>query len=233
MIAWQLYINYQKQNLGKNVVVTDTLAYNGIFDEDSINVFIYNVNPDGTTAKTMTQLDKSNYTVAFGKITVAGQERDTFTLTFINDFEVKDRYVIEFITTVPDVSQNNYTNNATVTVAGKNYPYSATVNYGDYNKFLQKGAIGVKDNKVYTGDEINWEVTVNENLSIIKDANLDDIISKGLVYVEGSLNIYKLEGANEVKLTNEDYNLDLKIDTEKTVLSIEFLKDIENTLILK
>lgn len=43
-VAWQLYTNYQKQNLGSDVSITDTLAYAGNIDADSIRVSVYNVN---------------------------------------------------------------------------------------------------------------------------------------------------------------------------------------------
>src|SRR5699024_9261993 len=55
-IAWQLYTNYQQQNLGTGVVITDTLAYEGSIDEDSIVVSVYEVDKDGNTTITDSQI---------------------------------------------------------------------------------------------------------------------------------------------------------------------------------
>src|SRR5699024_12783853 len=68
-----------------------------------------------------TTLFRSDY-----KVDVNGNE---FTLTFDEDFVVDERYVVEFTTTVPDISQENYKNDAKVIVDGKEYPYSGSVNY--------------------------------------------------------------------------------------------------------
>lgn len=38
-VAWDFYFNYQEQNLGKGVVVTDTLAYEGAIDKDSVVLY--------------------------------------------------------------------------------------------------------------------------------------------------------------------------------------------------
>src|SRR5699024_10340524 len=48
-IAWQVYFNYNKHNLGENVSVTDTLDYDGEIIKDTIKVFVYDVNEEGKT----------------------------------------------------------------------------------------------------------------------------------------------------------------------------------------
>jgi uncharacterized repeat protein (TIGR01451 family)/LPXTG-motif cell wall-anchored protein len=225
-IAWQLYTNYQQQNLGTGVVVKDTLSYEGTIDEDSITVKVYDVDQYGNTKITGKVLEPENY-----KLAVDGK---TFTLTFQDDFEVKDRYVIEFLTAVPDISEKQYPNQATVQVGEKEYPYSATLHYENADKFLDKKAADVSGNQVYTGDGINWEVQVNESLSVIKEAEIVDTISKGLTYVEGSLEVHKLMDGEKVPLTEgEDYTLGLEETEEgKTVLTLNFKEDVDTVLVL-
>ncbi|MUV38128.1 Pheromone-processing carboxypeptidase KEX1 [Lentibacillus sp. JNUCC-1] len=221
-IAWQLYTNYQKQNLGDNVEITDTLDYKGEIDEDSIKVSTYDVDSGGkTTINEDDVLDSSKYTV-----NVTGDE---FTLTF--DETVEKRYVVEFLTTVPDISQERYTNKATVKVGSDEYPYSGTVDYKEYDHFLDKSAIGQEGSDVYIGDEIDWEVNVNDSLSVIENPEIIDTISAGLEYVEGTLEVSTKDGKSLSEGT--DYTL-TKTTTEagETVLTIELKETLDQALTL-
>src|SRR5699024_8533017 len=220
-IAWQLYTNYQKQNLGNGVVIKDTLDYEGTIDEDSIVVSVYDVDKDGNT--TITDAQISDY-----KVDVNGNE---FTLTFDEDFVVDERYVVEFTTTVPDISQENYKNDAKVIVDGKEYPYSGSVNYDEWNDYLDKRALDQEGNEVLIGEELEWEVTVNQNLSIIKNAIIKDTISAGLAFVEDSLEIATASG-NEL-VEGEDYTLEVTpTDNGETVLDVIFTNDVTEALTL-
>ncbi|SFM46536.1 Uncharacterized surface anchored protein [Gracilibacillus orientalis] len=226
-IAWQLYTNYQEQDLGSDVTITDTLAYEGEIDESSIQVSVYNVNADGSTDITGPVLDPSNYSLE-----VDGQQ---FTLAFTDGFEVTERYVVEFTTSVPDISQPNYTNDATVSVGDVDYPYSSTLNYDEHDDFLAKETVGVDGDSVFTGDELDWEVKVNESLSNIKEPIITDTISAGLVYVNDSLEIVKLEGTEESSLEEgEDYTLDVTTtENNENVLTIQLTDELKDTLILR
>ncbi len=220
-IAWQLYTNYQMQNLGTDVVITDTLDYEGTVDEESIKVKKYNVKSNGDTEPTDTILSSDYYNVE-----VSGKK---FTLKFNDNFVVDERYVVEFTTKVPNISQANYTNTATVEVDGKEYPYSGTVSYDKHTNFLEKGPVGLTGNEVFTGDEIEWEITVNESLSVIKNAVITDTISEGLIFKEGSLVIDTVNGS---VLEEEDYTLEVDNEDGKTVLKITFEKDLADTLLI-
>lgn len=228
-VAWDFYFNYQEQNLGTGVVVTDTLAYDGVIDEESVVLHKYTVDANGDTQITDEVLNSSNY-----DLTVDGK---TLTLTFKDDFEVKDRYVISFLTSVPAVSAGTYTNDATVKVGEKEYPYKGTVHYEEYDKFLNKAAVGTNGNQVFTGDEVNWEVKVNESLSVVeKDVVITDTISAGHVYKDGTLEIFKLVGGEEVALVaDEDYTLNVvpNEETGATDLKIELTNDLKDTVLLK
>ncbi len=220
-IAWQLYTNYQQQNLGSDVQITDTLKYAGTIDEDSIKVSIYDVSADGKTTITDSVLDSAAYNLVV--------DGDQFTLSF--NEEVSDRYVVEFLTTVPDISQEKYTNGATVEVGEKKYPYTGTVSYVKHNHFLDKSTIGQEGSDVYIGDEVNWQVEVNDSLSIIDDAKITDIISAGLEYVQGTLEISTRDG--NTLSEGKDYILsNTKTEDGETVLSIEFNETLNQALTL-
>jgi uncharacterized repeat protein (TIGR01451 family) len=118
---------------------------------------------------------------------------------------VNERYVVQFTTTVPNISQPNYTNNATVKVGDDEYPYSGTVNYDKHDEFLDKSTIGHEGTDVYIGDELNWEIQVNESLSIIRNPAITDTISAGMEYVEGTLELSTASGIELIE--GEDYTL--------------------------
>ncbi|MFC3900981.1 Cna B-type domain-containing protein [Aliicoccus persicus] len=220
-IAWQLYTNYQKQNLGTDVEITDTLAYEGTIDEDSIKVSIYEVSADGET--TITDEAITNYTV-----TVDGNK---FTLTFADDFVVDERYVVEFTTTVPDISQESYKNEAWLKVDNKEYPYSGTVDYDRWDDYLDKQALGQEGTEIFIGAELEWKVTVNESLSIIKNAVINDTISAGLSYVDGSLEI--TSGSGSELIEDEDYTLEVSPNENgETDLEIVFENNVIEALTL-
>lgn len=222
-IAWQVYINYHKQNLGENVVVTDTLAYDGIIDPESIKVSEYTVSSNGDTTITDNELDKSKYKVDT-------TTKSSLTVDF-TDFEVKERYVIEFTTTVPDMSLGTYTNDAVVDVNGTEYTYEKSIDYDEYNVFLDKESIGVEGERAFTGDEVNWKVTVNKSLSIIHEAEINDTISSGHVYKNGSLKIYPLQDDKNPLVENADY----KLIVGENVLTITLLgnEPLKDTLVLE
>lgn len=239
-IAWQLYINYQEHDLGK-IKVEDILQYVGDIDLNSIKVFEYTVNSStgGTNKKPNSELAKDgNYNVEVTNKT-DGTAGSKFELTFLND--VTKRYVIEFTTSVGEISENRYTNGATVSggkLGNTAYPYSATVNYTKYNYFLDKKALVADSSKpVYTGDEVNWKVTVNDSVSIIHDAVVTDTISDGHVYKDKSLVIYKSQDVNNPeKALKEgiDYRLGVEPKADgTTVLTVTLLANpLEDTLVL-
>ncbi len=210
-IAWQVYFNYNQHNLGEGVSVTDTLAYAGTIIDDSIKVSVYTVASNGDTTITEETLEKAvDYNVA-----IDGQK---LTVEFLD--EVTERYVIEFETTVPDISAENYVNNAELTTNDDgSYPYTSSVDYDKWDDLLDKEVLP-DVSQVYIGEELEWKITANESLSVINNATLTDTISAGLSFVEDSFTIVT---ANGETLEEEDYTLDWKInDSGETVLSIEF-----------
>lgn len=226
-VAWEFYFNYQQQDLGTGVIVTDELQYEGEIDEVSVKVYPYTVDAAGeTTIDFDNPLNTDNYSLV-----VNGKE---LTLTFNADFVVDERYVITFNTSVPNRSADTYTNEAAVTVGDNSWPYTGTVNYNEYNSFLNKSAVGTNGNQVYTGDEVNWEARVNDSLSILENAVVTDTISAGHVYLNETLKVVKLEAGEEIELVeDEDYTLEVNVlESGQTELVISLKDTLENTLVL-
>ncbi|MFD1067289.1 Cna B-type domain-containing protein [Oceanobacillus locisalsi] len=221
-IAWQVYTNYHQNNLGENVSVTDTLDYDGEIIEDSIKVSIYDVAENGDTSMTDTELTPGeDYTVDI--------DGDELTVNFTG--EVTERYVIEFETTVPDISEENYVNNAVVNTEDGEFPYSSSVDYNKWNDILDKQVLDHEGTEAYIGDELDWEITVNESLSRIQNATLTDTISTGLSFVEDSLTIVTSSGDELTE--GEDYTLEVNNDEDgQTILNIEFTEDVTQALTL-
>ncbi|MBY7141857.1 Cna B-type domain-containing protein [Virgibacillus sp. NKC19-3] len=219
-IAWQVYFNYQEQNLGSDVSVTDTLDYEGEIIDESIKVSTYDVDPDGNTSMTDTVLERGE------DYTVEGEGTE-ITINFTND--VTERYVIEFETTVPDISEENYVNDAVVKVGDNEYPYTSSVDYDKGNDFLDKQVLGHEGSEVYIGEELEWEIVVNESLSSVEGATLQDTISPGLSFVEDSLTI--VTGTGEAFTEGEDYTLSTETNENgETVLDITFEEDVTEVL---
>lgn len=215
-IAWQVYFNYNQHNLGLDVSVTDTLGYGGEIIEDSIKVSVYDIEQNGDTEITANTLTLSeDYEVSI-------DDEGVLTVNFLN--EVTKRYVIEFETTVQDISDENYVNNAMVNTSTGEYPYSSSVDYDRWDDVLDKEVLpDVTD--VYIGEELEWEITANESLSRIRNATLTDTISAGLSFVEDS---FTIESSSDEAI---DYTLETDTNEDgETVLNISFEDDLTEAI---
>lgn len=214
-IKWDVYVNYLKQNLGRGVVLKDDWDYEGTFDEDSLKVYKYSVAQNGDI-----QMEEE---LTSGFIVSPDADGYGWTLTFSE--ALNERYVIVYTTSVPDISKKTYKNKASLNANGKEYPYEASVSYNEYNKFLTKEALNLNGNKVYTDDELLWEININESLSSIKNAIVTDIISEGMVYLDDSLEIFALN--TNTPISEDEYVLTLTLNEDETTsLKIEFKEEI-------
>lgn len=228
-IEWDVYINYKEQKLGSGVSVTDTLDYDGKIDHNTIVVQEYTVSANGKTKPIpVTELKlETDYTVS-------GEGKE-LVVTFVN--EVSKRYMIRFRSTVPAISLPAYTNKATLKVGTNEYPYTGTVSYGNHDQFLEKGPVNVEGGRVYTGDEIDWKVTVNKSLSIIANVVITDTISAGHVYLNDSLVLY-YAGKEQALVKDKDYTVDVvpvKVDDEltgETKLIIKLTEELTEALVM-
>ncbi len=214
LIEWNIYTNYLKQDLGNGVKIVDTISYEGEIISESIRIRTYSVNTNGSTNIGET-LDVAEYDVNLS------EDKKTVTITFKD--EVKERYVLTLLTTVPDKSQNTYTNRASLNVGDEKYPYSASVSYDKYNSVLDKKMLDVSGSNVYSGDELDWLITINESLSVIENASVKDTISHGMVYLNDSLKVYKYKGTSRELLDSSLYSF----SKEGNTLIIDFHETIE------
>src|SRR5690625_658942 len=224
-LEWEVYTNYLKQDLGEDVTIEDVLGYDGEVDIDNLEVKEYKVNKKGETTLG-NAIDASKYDVS--------ATEDGFTLTF--NEAVTERYAVVFTTDVPEISKGIYKNTATTKVGDKEYPYTGSIDFDKADKNLSKEAIDLDNNEVFTDDEINWEIKINESLSFVEEkVKVIDTISAGMEYLDDSFELYKLEGSEEVLVDESEYDLAVNRDTDDdtTDLKIEFKGSISSTYVMK
>lgn len=221
-IKWEVYTNYLEQNLGTGVSITDLLGYEGKVDIDDIEVRKYNVAADGKTTLLGEKIDSTSYSVA-------STDDRGFTINF--NSEVKERYAVVFTTSVPNISQKLYTNTATTNTGSGSYSYTGSIGFDKSDKNLTKNSLDTNGNKVYTDDEVNWNIKINEGLSTIqKDVKIVDTISQGMVYKNDSLKIYKLKGEQRIAVDSDQYSLNVSnSESGETILTIIFNETISST----
>lgn len=218
-VDWKLYLNYMAKEYDE-FVVEDTLSEGQSIDISSIVIKEYHVESNGYMTVAAEALDPNNYQV--------DETEKGFKLTFKNGIDKP--YVVEYTTNINGISKPNYSNTATVN--GENN-YTAKVNYPKSNSFVVKEGEGIEGNTVYTDDEINWKVTINESLSDIKSKSVfTDTISTGLVYINGSLEIYD---GNKELLKDTDYILEVTNNSSdvETEIKIVFLNEISSKYTIK
>lgn len=222
-ITWKIYVNALGQNLkGQDFVIIDKLSEGQVFNRDSLVINVYDLDKDGT-------IEKSNL-ILFGYSLEVNDDKQGFTLTIPDGIDKP--YVIEYSTNIEGISEKEYTNIADITSGDLKKTYKGKVDYKDHNKFVAKEASNIKGNTAYTDDEINWKVTLNESLSDIKNAVFKDIISRGHVYVNDSLKVYRGSVNDENLVVLKDGNLTIaKIEEGKTELKLE-LGDIDTVYII-
>ncbi len=219
LIEWVVYTNYLEQTLEGPVVISDTLGYVGEIDSESVQLFEYTVKTNGTTVLSQTAIDSSLYAIVV--------DGDSMTITFAEGYN--QRVAVVFLTTVDSLSRVNYTNNASVTIdTSEPLDYSATVTYQEYNDFLSKEEVFERaDSNAFVDEEIEWEITLNESLSIINNAILVDTISTGMVLIEDSVEVFELINGVETEVVSLN-NYEVTIDNNlleanvATVLTIKF-----------
>jgi uncharacterized surface anchored protein len=225
LIDWEVYINYLEETLntsGSAISLSDTLKYNGEVIESSIIVKEYDVLSDGSTSITDTILDPSNYVVSFSS------DKKTFDLVFDGSFIVDKRYVIVFQTTVPDLSQAVYENEAVLKRVGSELgKFTSSISYSRFDDMLKKSA-DTNSTTVFTDDELNWTISINESLSVIDDLEVEDTISEGLIYKNDSLIVSRLDGNSWEVVEVSDYNLDIDTSGSETIIKVTFNSTLQH-----
>lgn len=207
-IEWQVYYNFRNENLGTGVILNESWDYPGTLKPGTLKLLEYTVASNGTRTLTGTAIDPASYTV-----TNSENAPNQLQIHFANDFNFNKRYALVFVTEVPKLSLNTYSNTATITVPGNAYrsnSYSASLTYAPFNNFLQK-LVGTNGQNVYQDDELLWTIHLNESLSLIESPVIEDTISSGHLLLDNSLSVVKFSGAVPVPLTQ---GLDYTLTTE-------------------
>lgn len=221
-IGWAIYVNALGQDLtGTDFVITDTINDGQEFDKSTLVVSEYSLGKNGTIVKGNALTD-DKYTIGWN------DDENKYTLTFSNGIDKP--YMIEFNTNILGISKEKYKNIANISGKGLDKSYEKEVKYPAYDSFLKKDA---DVDKVYTDDEINWKLTINESLSDIDaGAVLIDTISNGLVYLNDSLKIKKLDG--EALILDTDYILENTLkESGDRELKITFIENITEKYIVE
>lgn len=221
-IEWKVYANALGQDLrGTKFIITDTISPTKSSDHDgksghemeraSFVVRTYSLEKDGTIVAG-DNINESEYIIDY-------TDDNKFTITFENGIDIP--VMVEYTTNITGISKAKYYNVAVIT--GKddlNKTYSDDVDYDKHGEFISKEASSVKNNQVFTDDEIEWTLKINESLSEINaGATLTDEMSEGLVYLNDSLEIDSSKGT---LVEGTDYTFSL---VDKT-LNITFIDEI-------
>ncbi len=239
-LEWEIYVDYMKQVIPAGLTVTDHLDYDGKFDLNTIKVYPYSVKANGDTVVDYTKpLATTEYNARM-------VDKD-LQVTFVN--EIKQPYVIVFETSVPNFSLRTYKNSATIKNGNKEITINAeTAADENYKNYLSKKPVGLKHgDTVFVGDEVEWEVKVNANLSVISSASITDTMSSGLEFVEDSLRITEvssgkesqpMKGERNAVVGNPSPGMDYEYtfvpqDADKTAMKIKMLRPLDKETILR
>ena len=240
LIEWAVYTNYLNQKIGGNVVLNDELQFDGKVIKDSVKVYPYVVATNGDTSFNIENpVDASKYEVeqtVDNKITVTF--KDEISAPSIYNSDGNRRFVVVFLSEVPDRSQGTYENSATVDLGNtKGLTYKAEAKHAEHNKIIEKSRVGEDSTSgvVYLDDEIDWEITLNESLSIFQaGVEVVDTISKGLVLIRDSIVIVS-NGVTLQEGEDKDYKVSISgnsIDgSDETEFSITFNNEINQSII--
>ena len=252
-LEWEVYVNATKQTIAQDLVIMDELSYKGEFNLDSVKIYSYTMDATGkTTINTNDELAKAKYSAALvdGKLQV--------TLKGSEAAPINERYVLVYDTTVPENFVGTYRNTATVENADHPLQLIAEVSGESANgSYISKKAKNVKEPEhddngnivsgatVHVGQEVDWEVAVNESADVISGASITDIMHSDLEFVEGSLEIVEVTTNNqERKLSGEEKavigdaaspGVDYKYHfvSKDNALQIKMVNDVTNKLLIR
>src|SRR5699024_9725454 len=209
------------QNLtGGTFVNTDRLTQGDQTLNEDVKVYEFSLGKDGDFIK--------GDEITEGFNLAYKEEKDGFTLTFEDG--VDKPVLVEFSSKINGISEEWYKNQARVTdITEEEKTYDGEVRYDKHNKFINKETTNIDGDITYTDDEIEWEISLNESLSDIKNAVFKDTISEGLILVNDSIKVYEDSIAEDKKVDLAEDAITIKPnDAGGTELSIN-LGDIEES----
>lgn len=233
VITWSIGVNYEGTNLS-NAKIVDPILGNQRFVKDSVKIYKYSVNPDGSVAKGEEITNKSGFTIS----EPSESNNETLTVDFPNG--KVEMYLVEFETSVKgQIVTENYKNDAVFT--NDTYPdhtlsADVTVKYG--------GKLALKSGMQDDDGFVNWSITVNPSLSQMSDVVVTDRPSTNQTIDLESLVVHPTSVSADGTLTTNasvalvegvDYTAELTTDnvTGQQELKVSFVKEINEAYVIK
>lgn len=217
-INWTVDLNYLKKEIN-NLEVTDDIEGNQRLAADSIKVYTYDVNVDGDIINIVEVVDL----VAAGITVIEDVANNNFKVEF--PATISTSYRLTYKTNFEGISQTVYTNTAE-TNKGENY--SASVNYSDGNKFVEKSGT------LFGVDYVIWEIVLNKSQSTISSITLTDTLGEGMELVEDS---FVLKDKSGTILSFDDYftfnKQDRTLVTDPLVFNLTSKQSINEKMIIE
>ncbi|HEY4544507.1 MAG TPA: SpaA isopeptide-forming pilin-related protein, partial [Tissierellaceae bacterium] len=167
------------------------------FVPDSLEAYVYYFDSKSPSPIIGNLIPKSDYKFAIHEDGLG------YSIYFDN---LKERVMLKYDSELHGKARKIYSNQLTTS---KNEHYEADVEHKTYDKFINKKG---KFDKVYAGEVLDWELTVNESYSDLKNVTITDTISGGHKYIDGSSKVINRFGKEieNAKLTiNEVGNLQI------------------------
>lgn len=209
-ITWNIRVNYHNDALVLPRLV-DPILGGQTFIANSLSIFEYAVNSNGTMVRVGGALDLSNFVIEY-----PSASND---FVFVIDFPTNGsrRFEIEFKTSLENqMIVNRYTNIATFSNDGREHPLESSVTITNGNDLLTKSGVQV-------GSLIRWSIAINQSQSTIRDAFIEDIPSTNQRLVLDSFKLFPtIMSVNGTYTINRSQPLVREIDYE---LEFIFLED--------
>ena len=241
-IQWEIRVNINRANLGG-------LTLNDIFGPDDSQRFsgkitdleIYDMSAvaftNDASYSSGRKIDYANWS-SYGITVVKSPANSTegFTLSFSASAINGKWYIIRY-KTIEEIMPADFTFTDKVIVtdaSGLTREFNASVKYtmDSDSSYLDKqasDAVTASDTAAYV-----WTIAVNKDgAHSIKDAELTDTISRGLILVEGSIKVYAGEAGGAKLTEGTDYILTPAVPirnpmTYTTTFAIKFLTDVDS-----
>lgn len=229
-ITWNIRVNFNNDSLVSPRLV-DPILGNQVYVPDSLMIYEYRVNSNGTMTRLGGPLDLSLFTIQYPNA--------SNNFTFVIDFPLSNGslFEIEFKTSLNDqMIVATYTNTATFTNDNRDYPLTASVSITNGNDLVTKSGVQV-------GSLIRWSIAINQSQSTIRDAQIEDIPSINQRFVLDSFKLYPTTVATNGTYTinraqplviNVDYTIDIisLVDGSQRFI-LRFLEDISRPYVLE
>ena len=222
-IAWNILMNEDRSYI-EEPIVRDTIATGLEMQVDSVEVHTVNMAADGSYSK-KEKVSKDFYEVVF-------KDHD---LTVQFKRPISERYLISYKTKIKDITQTVYKNTATVNDGDQQLTeLSTTVSVPVANQYASKTG-------QQNGENIDWQIYLNQSQSTINHAVLRDQPSLGQKLIVESIKIFEVDVNQSGELTPQStpiddslYDVDISYDLETgaEIFTITFKNTIDKSYLV-